>query len=287
MRRGALLLCLLAALVVVGGEALAVARQCPSGTTQADPCKGTAKTRASTGTDILVGTGGPDHISALSGNDWINGAGGDDATDGGAGNDVYSYRSGFGTDTLRDPSGADTVNLSAVNAPDGADIGLIPEWESFGYNRVFKSATEKANYASGTVIEKAVGTSGNDEIYGGKESNTLKPGPGTVANEDVLVDWGGCSSSQCLGPGPLPASNDRYAGLDPGTTNITDYGGGADTLDLGHLPSDEAHFEFSGDALVIYPGTVNTRVEISNYLASPQFRVEKIVFSDTTVTGVN
>jgi hypothetical protein len=28
-------------------------------------------------------------------------------------------------------------------------------------------------------------------------------------------------------------------------------------------------------------------VKISIYLTSPQFRVEKIVFSDTTLTGVN
>jgi hypothetical protein len=56
---------------------------------------------------------------------------------------------------------------------------------------------------------------------------------------------------------------------------------------FGHLPSDEAHFEFSGDDLVIYPVTINTRVEVSNYLISPLFRVEKVVFSDTTIPSVN
>ncbi len=39
--------------------------------------------------------------------------------------------------------------------------------------------------------------------------------------------------------------------------------------------------------MVKYPGTANTRVEVSNYLTSPQFRVEKIAFSDTTVTRMN
>jgi Ca2+-binding RTX toxin-like protein len=286
VKRGAVFLVMAATLVVAGGAAQAVTKQCPSGTTQANPCKGTAKTRTSSGTDILVGTSGADHISALSGNDWINGTGGDDVTDGGAGNEVYSYRNGFGIDTLKDSSGTDTVNLSAVTGAEGADIGLIPEWESFGYHRVFKSSTDKVNFSPGTVIERAVGTSGNDHIRGGKESNTLKPGPGGFANEDVLVDWGGCSS-QCLAPVPLPASNDTYKGLKSGTSYITDYGGNADTLDLSHLSSDEAHFEFSGDTLVIYLGGVNTQVQISNYLSSQQFRIEKIVFSDTTVTGVN
>jgi len=288
MKRGAILLIMTAAaLFLAGGLALAVTKQCPSGTTQTNPCKGTAKTRTSPGSDILVGTSGPDHITALSGNDWINGAGGDDVTDGGAGNDVYSYRNGFGTDTLKDSSGTDTVNLSAVTGTEGADISLIPEWGSFGYNRVFKSTTDKVNFSSGTVIERAVGTSGNDDIYGGKESNILKPGPGGFVNEDILVDWGGCSSTQCLAPGPLAASNDTYKGLKSGTSYITDYGGSADTLDLSYLSSDEVHFEFSGNTLVIYLGGVNTQVQISNYLSSQQFRIEKIVFSDTTITSVN
>jgi hypothetical protein len=70
-------------------------------------------------------------------------------------------------------------------------------------------------------------------------------------------------------------------------SHVTDYGGSADTLDLGHLSSDEAHFEFSGDTLVIYLVNLTSQVRISNHLTSRQFRVEKIVFSDTTVTGVN
>jgi hypothetical protein len=84
MKRGAILLIVVAALIMAGGPAQAVTKQCPSGTTQANPCKGTAKTRTSPGNDILVGTSGPEHIAALSGNDWINGMGGGDVTDGGA-----------------------------------------------------------------------------------------------------------------------------------------------------------------------------------------------------------
>ncbi len=291
-RAAALFLMTVVTLVVAGGVALAVTKQCPSGTTAANPCKGTAETRSSPGSDILVGTSGPDYITALSGNDWINGSGGGtetapDTTNGGGGNDVYSYRDGFGVDTLKDSSGIDAVNLSAATG--GADIGLIPEWERFGYNRVFKSPTDKVNFSSGTVVERAVGTSGNDEIYSGKESNTLKPGPEHPLNDDILVDWGGCSSTQCL-PGDgssLPASNDTYKGFGFGISNITAYGGRADTLDLSHLSSDEATFEFSGDILIIYLGNLTSQVQVSNYLSSRQFRIEKIVFSDTTITSVD
>lgn len=172
-------------------------------------------------------------------------------------------------------------------ATGGAEVSLVPEWQSFGYHRVFKSSTDKANFSSDTVVERAVGTSGNDHIRSGKESNTLKPGPGSFVNEDILVDWGGCSSTQCLAPGPLAASNDTFKGLKSGTSYITDYGGSADTLDLSHLSSDEVHLEFSGNTLVIYLGGVNTQVQISNYLSSQQFRIEKMVFSDTTITSVN
>jgi Ca2+-binding RTX toxin-like protein len=286
MRRGAIFLFLVAALVMAGGAALAVTKQCPSGTTEASPCKGTAKTNKASGSDILVGTSGRDYITALSGNDWINAAGGNDVTDGGAGNDVYSYSDGFGTDTLKDSSGTDTVNLSAATG--GAEISLIPEWQNFGYDRVSKTSTDNANFSSGTVIERAVGTSGSDHLRGGKESNTLKPGPDHPLNDDILVDWGGCSSTQCLaGNGSsLPASNDTYRGFGLGISHIKDYGGSADTLDLSHMSSDEASFEFSGNDLVIYLGGLTSQVRISDYLSSQQFRIEKIAFSDTTATNV-
>jgi len=195
MKHVAALMIMVAVLALAGGTALAVTKQCPSGTMEVSPCKGTAKSSTSSGGAILVGTSGTDYIKTLSGNDWINGP------------------------------------------------------------------------------------------AGGKETSKLKPGPGHSLNDDVQVDWGGCSSSQCLGPGPLPASNDTYSGF--GFSNITDYGGSPDTLDPSHVPLDEATFEFSDDALIIYLGNLTSQVQISNYLSSRQFRIERIAFSDTTITSVN
>jgi hypothetical protein len=122
---------------------------------------------------------------------------------------------------------------------------------------------------------------GSDEILGSKESNTLKPGPEHALNDDILVDRGGCSSTQCL-PGDgssLPASNDTYKSFGFGISNITDYGGSADTFDLSYLSSDEVTFEFSGDTLLIYLGNLTSQVQISNYLSSQQFRIERLVYS--------
>jgi hypothetical protein len=67
MKRGAILLIMVATLVMVGGVALAVTKQCRSGTTEASPCKGTPETRTSPGSDTLVGASGSDYITALSG----------------------------------------------------------------------------------------------------------------------------------------------------------------------------------------------------------------------------
>jgi hypothetical protein len=52
------------------------------------------------------------------------------------------------------------------------------------------------------------------------------------------------------------------------------------------MSSDEATFEFSGNDQVIYLGGLTSQVRISSYLSSHQFRIEKIVFSDATVTNV-
>jgi hypothetical protein len=50
--------------------------------------------------------------------------------------------------------------------------------------------------------------------------------------------------------------------------------------------SDEVIFEFSGDTLLIYLGNLTSQVQISNYLSSQQFRIERMVFSDTTIISV-
>jgi Ca2+-binding RTX toxin-like protein len=277
---------LVATLVAGNGVAVAAVTACPPGTTQIDPCIGTAKTKKTSGNDIIEGTAGVDYIVALSGNDRITGAGGNDTTDGGKGNDVYSFRNGFGDDALIDAAGIDTVNLSLIDA--GADISLIPEWAAFGYNRVYQpSTTDSATIFPGTVIEKAVGTSGDDHIYGGKENNTLRPGPGGIFNTDALIDWGGCAVDQCLvGNGQaLPASNDIFKDIGAGLVYVEDYGGSKDILDLSEYDSEAAHFELDGDTLIIYNGSVVNQIQILNYL-DPQFRIERIVFADTTITNV-
>jgi Ca2+-binding RTX toxin-like protein len=196
MKRRAILLftTTMAALVVVGGIAMAVNKVCSSGTTEANPCLGTAKSKKGPGNDVLMGTSGTDYIKALSGNDYITGAGGNDTTDGGDGNDTYYYKDGFGSDTLKDSSGIDTVNFSGVSIDPSTrsslDIFMIPDWRSVSssYNRASKtvefSGSDSVNFGS-SVLEKVTGGNGPKFIEVGKESNTLKPGFGGATIRDL------------------------------------------------------------------------------------------------------
>ena len=280
----------MAALVGASGAAFAVNKVCPSGTTNIAPCSGTNKTKTASGNDILVGTSGPDYIKALSGNDTISG---------GAGNDTYSYKDGFGTDTLIDPSGSDVVDFSRISAPGcgtaclGMDILLIPDWAS-ATGDVFYNQARVANVSSSavvsfgsSVIEKAKGSSGNDRIEGGEAANMLMPGPG---GNDYLIDMGGYPGRPAdpdFGIPALPAldpSADTYKGFVSGFTKVQDEGGSGDVVDLRQVASYDAHFDVAGDDLVIHTTSNADGVVILGYFTADG-RIEKIVFSDTTITG--
>ncbi len=256
MRRVVLLLtAMLAALVMTSGAAIAVNKVCPSGTTLSNPCKGTPKTKTSSGDDTLIGTAGPDYILALSGNDKISAGAGADYTNGGAGNDTYSYRDGMGTDTVADASGIDTLNFSAMTS--GVLASLYPGDGAFPANWVNDNSFARLVTLSsdpGNVIEKVVGSAnGDDFIQTGRAANILQPGPGPGGA--TLIDIGGCNSSNqgnppdCGNPPnpSVPASNDTYSGFSTngyGTVYISDLGGTADKLVL-PFASTDAYFEAS------------------------------------------
>jgi Ca2+-binding RTX toxin-like protein len=291
MRRGTvLMLTIMAATVVLSsGIALAVTKQCPSGTTEQNPCLGTNKTKKTTDNDILMGTGGPDYMMAMSGNDLLIGGSDADTTDGGSGNDTYSFRDGFaknasgavGTETLKDSSGIDTLNFSGVTQ--GLYIRAIPDWIAFraDANMATNTSTSERVDLGSSAVERIVGSSGSDNIRGGKESNTLMPGPG---GDDSLGDYGGCAPVCAVSGASIPASDDTYKGFKSGSSSVIDFGGTKDVVDLTPLASYDAYFEVSGQSLVIYISGTD-KVTISGYFTS-RHRIERIVFSDTTITGV-
>jgi Ca2+-binding RTX toxin-like protein len=306
MRRVILLLTAMAvALVATIGTALAVTKTCPSGTTSTNPCLGTAKTSTATGDDLLVGTFARDYIKALSGNDILAGGNDNDTTNGGSGNDTYSYSSpvafldndssnGLAGDRVVDASGFDTLNFSRT---DGSSVTIILVKEFSPYPAIPPNTVEVTNSTGGSswvvlgayTVERAIGTPSTDEIRGGKEDNTLQPGPG---GNDQLIDMGGCTpeadtSAEC--PTALAASNDTYKGFRRGSVLVKDYGGTADSVDLRPLSSEDVTFEQDEGDFYIHTGpneSVRLYRAAETGFDAVRFRIEKIVFSDITLTGV-
>src|SRR5215210_1617162 len=182
---------------------------------------------------VKVGTSAGETITGTDGNDQINGKGGNDDLRGKAGNDIYYFADGFGVDTLIDTAGTDTLSFSTLTT--GVGVYLVPEWTSTehgdwdaaydGDDKVDIRSTSRKT----SLIENVVGGQGTDEINGGKDENTLRPGGGA---DDELIDWGGYDGTS--GWSAIPVSNDTYKGFkdNTGKDYVTDYGGTADVLDL-------------------------------------------------------
>jgi hypothetical protein len=280
-----MLTAMLAALVLASGVAFAVNKVCPSGTTQQNPCLGTAKSKKASGKDTLIGTSGPDWIKALSGNDQISGDQGNDNTDGGSGNDTYSYKDGWGQDTVIDASGTDALNFSAMGSVGGVYANLSDENSANHF--VQGPNGERVDFPSGSVIEKVTGSSRGDMIFTGGATNTLQPGPGT-GDAHLFEDYGGDSG--------IPVSSDTYSGFAAsggyGQVEITDHGGTTDKLVL-PFASTAVYFEAwnsdsdpAADSLVIMTSSTDY-FYIWGQLepdGSKKGHIEQIQFTDGTLS---
>lgn len=109
------------------------------------------------------------------------------------GDDVYSWNAVRFSDLVYDVDGIDTIDAS--NQTRGAVINLNEgQFSSIGF------VDENVVIASGTVIENAIGTDQDDELYGNEADNILHGGNG----HDVIHGAGG--NDQYFGG----AGNDRY-----------------------------------------------------------------------------
>lgn len=245
-KRAVLLLVTMAtALVVASGAALAATITCSG----AQFCKGTKRS------DVITGTGSSEFIRALKGSDRITGAGGGDIIHGGGGNDTYLYQDGFEDDRVYDTSGVDTVDFSGVTG--GMDIAVVPDYVNSSGSSFWNSATRRSvsiddvvfRNVDGTnsVIEKVVGSRGQDNIYGGKANNMLDPGPHHGSFTDLLEDRGGHPGDSAAGLPALPPSDDTYRGFLRSISNnviVQDWGGARDTVDLRPARTSDARIKF-------------------------------------------
>ena len=235
-------------MLLASGAALAITKQCPSGTTATNPCLGTAKTKTATGNDVLTGTAGVDYIKALSGNDTITGAGSDDTLNGGADNDTYRYKGNrWGNDTLIDSSGSDTLNFSEVSARMHIDLLNM---EMVAYDP-FATGKELSSIGGSTSIENVVGGQNDDTIYGNPGNisvNRISGGGGNDTINDSGGDGilsGGPGNDEIVdhgGTNELPATDEVYKfARGFGVDTVRDYGG-TDVADLRAYEPSELSF---------------------------------------------
>ncbi|GBD42699.1 Serralysin [bacterium HR40] len=111
-----------------------------------------------------------------------------------AGDDVYIFGDGLArVATLWDAGGTDTIDASGQRLPvvidlaEGAASDIGRRGMGKDWNRV---ADDNIRIAFGTVIENAIGGSGNDVLYGNDAANRLAGGPG----DDRLFGRGGCDT---------------------------------------------------------------------------------------------
>ena len=233
---------------------------------------------------IKIGTNGDDRIRGTDSADQINGKGGNDRLNGKAGNDTYYFADGFGVDTLIDSAGTDTLNFSRLTT--GVEVYLIPEWGP-DWNAAY-NGNNQVNMGS-SVIENAIGGSGKDFIYGGKDQNTLRPGNG---DKDELWDYGGYPGNSSYVA--IPVSDDTYKGFtsSSGTDYVVDWGGSADTIDLRSFDSSEVYFDAvdlngngTNESLLLLTGDNSGVIVVGhfiNYYAGQEGHVEQIMFADGT-----
>lgn len=174
----------------------------------------------------------------------------------------------------------------------GAGIYLIPEWGA-EWNAAY-DADSKVNMSNGTrtsVVENVVGGPGSDDIEGGKDDNTLRPGGGAT---DYLYDWGGYDGDSKYEA--IPVSNDTYKSFtaNTGTDYVTDYGGTADVVDLKEYESsgvyvDKIDLDKDGtEESFSLTMPDNTKVILVGYFSKygegQEGKIEEIRFADDTIS---
>ncbi len=157
------------------------------------------------GQDRFLGGAGVDQVDGGQGNDFLRSFGGDDELTGGSGDDIM--RGGSGDDRLFGQDGKDTImgglDDDIVSGGSGSDL--------------LSGGRGDDQMDGGSGNDLLIGGTGGDVLFGGSKNDTLYGGSG----EDFLTGDSG---------------NDTFlfSAMD-GLNLITDFGDGADVIDLSSL----------------------------------------------------
>ena len=136
----------------------------------------------------------------------------------------YAHRTAF---TIIDSGGTDTVDFSGYSADQVIDLTVTDSTNPYATASSVGGLRGNMMLAAGTVIENAIGGSGDDVIIGNAEVNVLT---GNAGNDRLV---GGAGDDTLTGG----AGRDRfvYATADTGHDTITDFTGGEDRIDFRDL----------------------------------------------------
>ena len=151
----------------------------------------------------------------------------------------YAHRNAF---TIIDSGGTDTVDFSGYSADQIIDLTVTDSTNPYATASSIGGLEGNMMLAAGTVIENAIGGSGDDVIIGNAEGNILTGNAGDdrligVAGDDTLLGGdgrdaltGGAGNDALTGG----AGRDRfvYASADTGHDRITDFTSGEDRIDF-------------------------------------------------------
>ncbi len=130
---------------------------------------------AGDGIEHALGGSGHDLIFGNGAGNILNGGGGNDTLDGQGGNDTYTYSNSWGADSIIDSAGIESVDMRSVT--NALTINLVS-----GIGHEVTDGTNTINWAD-SAIEKALGGTSNDVIYGNANDNLLN---GHYGNDTLI-----------------------------------------------------------------------------------------------------
>ncbi len=129
-----------------------------------------------------------ENLTTGDGDDALAGTTGNNTLDGGAGDDLYHFKDSFGTDTIVDSAGNDTLDFSSLTGNLSIDLSQTS----------FSDGNGNTVSWTGSVIENAIGGTGNDTLTSSTDDNILAGYEGddtyvltSSFGEDTIIDTDG------------------------------------------------------------------------------------------------
>ncbi len=171
-----------------------------------------------TGADTITGGAGEDTIVGGDGNDIIRAGGDSDTIDAGLGNDFIF--GGNGTNAIDGGGNIDTVSYLGVSSP--TSIGVFIELDTSALDPVTTALPTLDDDDMIANVENAIGSSGDDKVYGNAVGNALSGSSG----DDFIFGRGGADQLS----GGTGQDSFVYTAVQVENDKIVDFSAGNDKI---------------------------------------------------------